>query len=401
MRPVRTLLAGTAVGAVAAALVVGPSTSAGAADSWAVPRQATVVLPGHGYGHGNGMSQHGAQGAALAGLDHREIMEFYYAGTTWTTIGGRIRVLIGDDTSDDVVVVAEPGLKVRDIEARRTWLLPDDGAERWRLVAISEGRTKVQYLHGGRWHGWKRFSGDGQFQGGDGTLELVLPSGTMPYRGTLRAASPRPGEQARDTVNVLSLEKYLRGVVPHEMPALWEPEAVRAQAVAARTYAASERSAPRGAHFDVYDTTQSQVYGGVDAEHPASNRAIRATRRDGLAHGDEPAFTQFSASNGGWSSAGLKPYLVSRADPYDGWDGNTHHDWRVRVHDTAIEREWDLGNLRRIEVLTREGGGAQWGGRVEKLRLHGSKRSVTMSGDDFRFRLGLKSTWFTFRVRQR
>ena len=56
------------------------------------------------------MSQHGAQGAALQGLTHQEIVEFYYPGTTRGTAKGKVSVLISADTSKDVQVVAEPGL---------------------------------------------------------------------------------------------------------------------------------------------------------------------------------------------------------------------------------------------------------------------------------------------------
>lgn len=401
MRPVRTALAGLLAGAVATTFGVAHAAPANAADSWRVPRDARIVVTGHGYGHGHGMSQYGAEGAARAGLTYREIVDFYYPGTEWTRHRGRIEVLITADTSDDVVVVAEPELKVRSLEQRRTWQLPD-GAQRWRLVARRDGRTQVQYLDGGSWHGWKRFAGDGQFAGGGGTLELVLPSGSATYRGRLRAASPTPGGQARDTVNVVGLESYLRGVVAREMPATWSPEAVRAQAVAARTYAAYERRHPRGDHFQVYDTVSSQVYGGVAAEHPDSDAAIRATRWQGLEHQGEPALTQFSSSNGGWSSAGDASYLVAQEDPYDGWDGNPNHDWSVRFTDRDLERAWPrVGNLRRVVVLEREETGAQWGGRVERLRLRGSRAAVTISGDDFRWKMGLMSNWFTFRVRSR
>ena len=61
------------------------------------------------------------------------------------------------------------------------------------------------------------------------------------------------------------------------------------------------------------------MYGGVDAEHPASNRAVDATAGDILTHGGQPAFTQFSSSSGGWTAAGSMPYLRAKRDPYDGW----------------------------------------------------------------------------------
>ena len=98
-----------------------------------------------------------------------------------------------------------------------------------------------------------------------------MRSGRAHYRGALRSVG-------NNTVNVVRLEHYLRGVVPQEVPALWKPAAVQAQAVAARTYAAFERKASsKGRGYDLCDTAHCQVYGGVDAEHPATTRAIRAS----------------------------------------------------------------------------------------------------------------------------
>ncbi len=157
------------------------------------------------------------------------------------------------------------------------------------------------------------------------------------------------------------MESYLRGVVPLEIPASWSPDAVRAQAVAARTYAAAERSHPNARHYQICDTTQCQVYGGVGAEHPAATQAIRDTARQGLTYDGRPAFTQFSASSGGWTSAGSTPYLVAQEDPYDGWEGNAVHTWTRTVNDAALERHYpadrrpDLDRDRRRATATATG----------------------------------------------
>ncbi len=182
------------------------------------------------------------------------------------------------------------------------------------------------------------------------------------------------------------------------MPASWSPEAVRAQAVAARTYAAYERDHRAG---PLCDTTSCQVYGGVAAEHPASNAAVDATRRLTLMYDGEPAFTQFSSSSGGWTSAGSVPYLTARQDPYDGWSGNPMHDWSVTITDRRIESAFPaIGNLTRIVVNQRDGNG-EWGGRVRSVTLVGSQARRTVSGDTLRGVLGLRSTWVTFVVKPR
>ena len=154
------------------------------------------------------------------------------------------------------------------------------------------------------------------------------------------------------------------------MPALWSKAAVRAQAVAARTYAAYERDHRTG---PLCDTTSCQVYGGYDQEHPASNDAVDATAHLALMHKGAPAFTQFSSSSGGWTSAGSMPYLPAKADPYDGWAGNPVHSWSNRVSDALIEAKWPgIGNLNRITVTQRDGNG-EWGGRVGSVTLVGGQ----------------------------
>ena len=382
--------------ALAAALAA--AHPAYAADAWKVPERATITIKGHGYGHGHGMSQYGAEGAAREGLSFKQIAEFYYPGTTWGSAKGRIRVQLTADTTDDLIVVTRAGLTLRDLGSGESVELPDKSASRWRIARADDGSNRVSF-YTERWRRWRTLTGEGAFSAGGEPVTLVTPSGTARYRGRLAALTPADAPAARVTVNTLRLDQYLRGVVPLEIPALWTPAAVQAQAVAARTYAAYERAHPRASIFDICDTWSCQVYGGVEAEHPASDEAIAATRRQILRYDGGPAFTQFGSSSGGWTSAGSVPYLTAQADPYDGWSGNPNHDWSEKVTDARLESAWPaLGNLRRIVVPSRDGNG-DWGGRVTTLRLVGSRATVTVSGDTMRSTLGLKSTWVTFRVR--
>lgn len=382
------------VPALLTAVLVVPSP-AQAADAWSVGDGARITLTGHGYGHGHGMSQYGAEGAARQGLGHREILAFYYPGTTIGSAAGKVSVLISADTSDDLVVRARKGLTLRDLGTRERWTLPDNGASQWRIVTTRKGVTRVAYRTD-RWRRWRDLAGVGELAAGGRPVTLVTPSGDRPYRGRLRHA-PAPGG-GHDTVNLLPLDGYLRGVVPLEMPASWSAEAVRTQAVAARTYAAYERAHPWSRHAQLCDTTSCQVYGGVAAEHAASDAAVAATKGVVLLDGGEPAFTQFSSSSGGWTSAGSVPYLRAVEDPYDGWSGNPVHDWTLRLDDARFERAWPrLGQLTRIRVTKRDGNG-DWGGRIGSVTLVGSKATVVVSGDTLRSVLGLRSTYLTFAV---
>jgi stage II sporulation protein D len=363
-----------------------------------VPDHATLRVTGHGYGHGHGLSQYGAEGAARKGLSAQRIVRFYYPHTHAGTFHGRVRVLISEDTDQNTTVVNRAGLKVRDLGTGRTWTLPRTGragkASRWRLASRHGKPARLAY-HTGHWHLWRRLSGDGEFRA-SGPIRVVLPGGARAYRGTLQSrTSTRGGSKPhRITVNKVSMESYVRAVVPSEAFPSWHQAALRAQAIAARSYAAYGVDHPLSRLYQICDTTACQVYGGVAAEYPTTDRATAKTAGQIRIYHGRAAFTQFSASNGGWTAAGGKPYLPAQRDPYDGWSGNPYHSWTTNLSARRIERAWPaLGNLTSIAVDRRDGHG-QWHGRILTMTLHGSKGDVRITGDDFRARLGLRSTWF-------
>lgn len=386
--PRRVGLAALLTAAVAATFAPGAATaSRTVSQSYGVPSDGTFTVTGHGYGHGHGMSQYGAQGAAREGLGYRQILRFYYPGTSFGSETGQIRVLVTADTDNDVRVEPTRGLRAEAVAGGSSYSVPTDvGASLWRLRAVTGG-TAVEYYNGS-WRGWRKLDGAAQFEA-NGPLTLRLGSGSRAYRGALRLVSG-------DTVNVLSIDDYVKGVVPREMPASWLPAAVQAQAVAARTYAAYERSVHASRYYQTCDTTSCQVYGGMSAEDSRSNAAVDATAGEVLTYGGRPAFTQFGSSSGGWTSAGSMPYLPAKADPYDGFSGNPVHTWTTRIAASRIAAAWPaVGTLRRIVVTQRDGNG-EWYGRVEKMTLDGSRSDVVVDGNSFRSRLGLRSPWITF-----
>lgn len=407
--PVRSRLR-TVVGATlgagaltASGLLLAPPP-ASAADAWTVPSSATITVSGRGFGHGHGMSQYGAEGAAREGLDHRKILAFYYPGTTLAKADDVLKVLLTADTGDDLVVRAQPGLVAVDpADADKPrYALPSSRILSWRM-ARSGSRLVLSYQRSGqpwRWYASLDGRSGPGFGAAGGPVTLVTPSGTAAYRGRLQLIPAGTGSSDLVTVNRVGLDTYLRGVVPQEIPASWKAAAVRAQAVAARTYALFE-SRDSTKPWDLCDTTSCQVYGGVDAEVAASDAAITATRGQVLLHDGEPAFTQFGSSSGGWTAKGSQPYLTARSDPYDGWSGNPVHSWTKTLTDRTFEQAYPaLGTLRSMRISGRDGNGT-WGGRVGTVTLTGSKSTVKVSGDALRSRLGLRSTWFTFSVKAR
>ncbi|MEO5653781.1 MAG: SpoIID/LytB domain-containing protein [Marmoricola sp.] len=384
---------GTTLGLVAGPVLMAIPAQASrtVSESYAVPADGKLRLTGHGYGHGHGMSQYGAQGAAKQGLTYRQILAFYYPGTTLADGGGPVRVLITADTDDDVRVLPTNGLRVREVSSGSAYTLPAaSGRTTWRLRTVS-GKTVLDY-YDGRWRaylpGGRALSGAAEFFG-PGTLTLKVGGTDLVYRGAMRL-------DAANTINVLSMDDYVKGVVPREMPASWQSAAVQAQAVAARTYASWEREAHPTRSYQTCDTTSCQVYGGVDSEDPRGNAAVEATAGQVRTYGGEPAFTQFASSSGGWLSAGSRPYLVAKADPYDNFSGNPVHSWTTTLTRAAIQRAYPrLGTLRRVQVTRRDGNG-HWYGRVEEMVLVGSRASVRLGGSEFRSRFGLRSSWFHF-----
>jgi SpoIID/LytB domain protein len=197
-------------------------------------------------------------------------------------------------------------------------------------------------------------------------------------------------------VNVVGLEKYLYGVVPSEMPSNWSPEALKAQAVAARSYAMATRQV--GAPFDVYSDTRSQMYLGVSNESPAASAAVSATKGQVLTYGGTVATTYFFSTSGGrtesavdWTGKAV-PYLVSVADPYD--DISPYHAWGpMPITAQAIAKGLKVDGP--IVDATPTSNAA---GRVGRLDLVTPLEPMTVPATKLRTAVGLRSTWFTFGV---
>jgi SpoIID/LytB domain protein len=360
-----------------------------------VPSAATLTITGHGNGHGHGLSQWGAEQAASQGLSWKKILRFYYPHTRLGRAGGTIRVLISADPTKDVSVDPQPGLRLHRLgggKGHSTFTLGrvKPRATRWRILPKGS-KSLVEFRQGpGGWHRWTALTGSAEFTAGRQPLTLHLKGrSTARYYGSLRSVD-------QQTVNVVSLERYTMGVVPSEVFPSWPADALRAQAVAARTYAAFERASHSNADpYDICDTSACQAYGGAGNQTDTTDRAVRATSGRVVSYGGRPAFAQFSASNGGWASDGGQPYLVAHEDPYDAASPDPHHDWTVTVSDQQLEQAYPaIGDLQSITLGGRDGNG-EWGGRVGTVTLSGSTGTANLTGDAFRSTLGLMSTWFT------
>lgn len=397
--PLRVLLS-AAIGAATVALTCASTVLPARADNAVSPVDSKFTIVGAGWGHGRGMSQYGAYGAASKGLDYAAIVGFYYPGTTLAKLdeGNTVRVWITADNDQRLHFRPSSGLVVSDAAGTTVTLPTGSKYTKWR-ISKSAGVRVLRYRNPSGTY--VKFTT--KLDGGSawyvanpktGRVLLSLPSGaTKAYRGRLGLAFTSSGAR---TVNYLPMEDYLRSVVPAEMPASWSAEALKAQAVAARTYAARLRSvAATGSGYDLCDTSACQVYKGVSWEVGTTDRAIAATADRVLLYQGKPAMTEFSSSNGGWSAAGGadRPYLTAQQDPYDGVKRN--QSWQVSLTSAKLAKLYPgVGTPTSLKVDTRDGNGT-YGGRVETIRISGTRGSVTVTGSAFKSKLGLKERLFT------
>ncbi|MDP1819361.1 MAG: SpoIID/LytB domain-containing protein [Acidimicrobiales bacterium] len=400
-RPVAMVLVLGVLAGLGVAGAAGPAAAAG-------PDRFDVV--GHGFGHGRGMGQFGARGYADAhGWSHQQILGHFYGGTTVGSIspGRPLNVLLCDQEG---VVICSQGNGVGTLRVT-------SGAPFYVEGNLIPAGTAVQNVReGDRWvisqspggcgatGPWTAVGGGSSLDqgididstvgapGGDRSkmLEVCGPK-RRTYRGVLDhvmlVGKPR-------VVNLVGLDDYLRGVVPAEMPSTWNAAALRAQAVAARSYAASETARFTGA--DTCDTIQCQVYAGAGSERATTDAAIAATAGEVRMKGSAVARTEFSSSTGGYTAGGTFPAVVDDGDGVAS-NSNPHHTWSTQIESSKLESAYPtIGDLQRIEVLERNGLGYHGdGGRVRRVRLVGASANVEVTGDAFRSAAGLKSDWFT------
>jgi len=383
-----------------------------------------VTLYGKGWGHGIGLSQWGAQGWAEGAtgvrLNGEQIVAKYFPGAELATqpITKPFRVLLSAPstgcvgrTIDDVarmhsaggmrlVYTLDPSVVYFDLgpdQALRVWTDGD------ALYARDDtGRTS-------------RLNADESFtlmpkQAWD---PIAIDQKGLAYRGSL-GFQVRDGEALR-VVNFVSSDDYMQGSLPSEMPSQWQTEALRAQAITGRTYAAWRQATAGDRTWDVRDDTADQCYGGRFAESARTTAAVASTAGLILTYAGAPIRALYSASNGGtteelgcgleaervgstWQCKDGWPYLEVVADPaetaaYDARGPMPHTLWSAsfsgaEIRDQIIEDYGiDIGSFVSLEFNMSPGG------RPISVRIRGTDAQVDLKGDRFlRTTLGLKST---------
>lgn len=422
------------------------------------PPVPVAVLDGRGFGHGVGMAQDGAYWMGRAGSSTAQILNQFYPGTKLGKAGGEVRVGILSSTNREAVVGFPAGGEIRDArEGAQSPGFPVRLGAGAQARLRFDGRTySVEVLGGQRQaslsgRGMVLASSTGAVQGPDttsttSTVPLLgnpgsLPEPTTPtstptapvaptptaappappptsagppssgrglwavpggggtvsvpsrsqrYRGVVQATA---GDGALRLVNHVDVEQYLRGMGEVRDPR-WPAASLRAQAIAARTYAL--RAVAGGGQL--CDTQQCQVYLGAGAEYGAMDKAVTQTRGQVVMAGRSLAATVYSANGGGSSAATEEgfgtpsrgyPYL--RPAPYPTQDTFA---WTVRVSLRDLGRRLGYrGNVTNVRVTA-----AGPSGRALQVTLDGSGGSRSYAGLEFRRSLSLRSTLFTARV---
>ncbi|MDU0312704.1 SpoIID/LytB domain-containing protein [Phycicoccus sp. M110.8] len=387
--PRRRRVAGAAVLAGGALLAGSALPAVAAADD--------VVVVGHGWGHGRGMGQYGAYGYVVDnGWKYSTVLNHFYGGTKPGSIGNPVigvRLLSLEPATDTWVTSDKDftagGYRVAGGSAARVvWSTTTNG---WRLETKYNGCTTGATA----WGTTAKAQTAALVTPGTGLTDtLLVCANNRGYLGSLRWV--RDGSATR-LVNDVPVESYLRGVVPSESPASWADvregwgiEALKAQAVAARSYAWTQN---RYAYAKTCDTTSCQVYGGrssagVSVADPRTDEAISATRGEvRVSSTGAVVSTEFSSSTGGWTAGGAFPVIRDDGDLH-----SPNHAWTVRLSGAAIATRYGVGTFRQLKVVTSTGVGGS--GRVTALDVVGSTRTVRVSGNAFAAAYGLKSTWF-------
>jgi len=351
----------------------------------------TLVISGRGWGHGIGLSQYGALGFAQHGWTADRILAHYYTGTQLGRLQSSpaVRVLLQS---------GRPRYSIRGASSVGGALLDPN-----QTYTVARGRQGLVIRDGA---GGDRLTSPGPMvfrpeQGRAVTLLGPAQNGSSGgrYRGAIQIVISGGRLSA---INAVGLEDYVAGVIAAEVPASWPAEALRAQAIAARSYAITTNAGGATGLFTQYADTRSQMYRGVAAETPSTSAAVRSTAGRVVTYAGEPVTTYFFSTSGGrteniensFVGAEPQPWLKSVKDPYD--SVSPHHRWKATrmtmARATSALGALVRGRLRSIRV-TKRGVSP----RIVRAEVVGSGGRTSVTGPQLRRALGLRDTWIRFR----
>lgn len=426
MRPLRSaLLAATVATALTGALAVGvlpaaATTNANTNTNANATPPAAFELVGSGWGHGVGLSQYGAQAMAREGRSTAQILAHYYRGTTLgrnpsgRALDVNVRYQPTSFSLSHRALAAGSQLTVcamqgtRCARSRSVIDRTADAATVGRVVlsrtangvraTVTNAKGRTHQLEAPRIR--VRWTGTRLKKGAASVIRLDTG---REYRHGQLMVTPYGNASLNANLRVRLQGEYLRGVA--EMPSSWEPAALQAQAIIARTYAlrgAATRKSDCGCHMR--DSVVNQVYAGWSKESEGANAsfgkrwvaAVTATKGQVVQYDGGLAETYYYSSSGGstlnsedvWSAT--VPYLRATTDPWSTTAANPNRRWTHRISQASASQLFGLAKVLRIEIT-----GRHQGGGIAELTAYGPKNTKRISGkaDTLRIRLGLKSAW--------
>lgn len=381
-------------GSVATEILVNPVSAP--ASLPALPADDIISFTGRGWGHGIGMCQYGAYGQAKKGRNYQQILNYYYKDTTIGTSTNpviRVELLSGQGTAG---VTGTGGFVLKN---NRTNAVIANGTAGQIWTALPDGAGKISVKNpSGKIVG--TYSDPVRFEPNPVTSSSLLKvtNNGRRYRGfvVVRLATT----SSVRIINNVVLEDYVKGIA--EIPASWPTEALKAQAVAARTYAVSKMN--RSATFDMYSDQRSQVYMGYEKEVSWMGSswvsASKATSGKVVKHNGAVITAYYFSTCGGstensehvWSSS--VPYLKAKSCDY--CSSSPKYKWKVtfKVSDLANKLNASpetrfTGKLAGIGIVSRKGPR-----RVGTVSIYSTDGRRDVTGDALRRALSLNSTWF-------
>ena len=396
-----------------------------------------VLVRGRGNGHGRGLSQFGSFGwATKFGKSWQEILTFYYINGTSNSISTlqagdpssetRVRLTTFDNRSQVAMISRTGQLSVNGLGPYGAVLLREVTRNAYDIYAAAASNCTFDT---GAPAGFTRVATSvtaptvsvpsSATSSGVAANDLIglcepptrsIPQGRVRYyRGSIQAVNDANGDNR--VVNNVNIEEYLRGVVPRESPATWGSvangagmNALRAQAVAARTYALNQN---RYSYARTCDTTSCQVYGGAALhtigdgpqviEHPLTDAAIADTRGV-VIRGANGALvsTEYTSSNGGRTAGGV---FAVQQDDGDIAADTLLQSWSRIFTAQEIEAKYKSIGVFTGIVTEHDGKGGEWNGYALSVTISGTAGSIKRSGWDFRNDWDLYAPWYeTFPV---
>lgn len=369
---------------------------------------ASYLISGRGFGHGVGLSQWGARGMALQNFNYQDIIKYYYTGTSvqaYPSSNATVRVGIWLGQPKATITTTD-AYQIID-KTTQTVLASGQAGDIWQIQASSNGLEAIAlnnvFL--------QPIKAQSVLFQALANSKFTLTDKQTTYRGSLQVNSNLKG--TLDVINFVNMEDYLYGVVAKESPTDWPLEALKAQAVVARSYALYKVQNRVSQSFDLYDSTTSQVYAGVNGEKPEALQAVMSTAGQVATYNGQVIEALFYANSGGytennenyWKGVAPVPYLRAVADPYSGYQADPLQSrfgvwWQQIFSRETIETAFNansnnyIGSLISLEVIEKYPSG-----RPAVIKIIGTAATKNLTRTEFMNILDpkniyFKSSWF-------